>query len=152
LGYVVLCKSTNVSKAHFASVFWVEKRAEQDTSAKGDGYESSTSVSPKCQLTFNGLQGITSLKNYLWLILLLYHISFCILHNFHPGLRLFNDFRNKLLFLWWRVVSPTPNPSWRTTPCRLSTAVYRIYSQLPSIAEGRSCIHNMSTRHAVVVT
>jgi hypothetical protein len=27
------------------------------------------------------------------------------------------------------------NPSWRTTACRLSAAVYSIYSQLPSILE-----------------
>jgi hypothetical protein len=34
------------------------------------------------------------------------------------------------------VVSPSPNPpSWRTTPCRLSTTAYSIYSQLPSILE-----------------
>ena len=28
-----------------------------------------------------------------------------------------------------------PTPSWRTTPCRLSTTAYSIYSQLPSISE-----------------
>jgi hypothetical protein len=39
---------------------------------------------------------------------------------------------------WQRgVVSTSPNPlSWRTTPCRLSTTAYSIYSQLPSISEG----------------
>ena len=31
------------------------------------------------------------------------------------------------------VVSTSPNPlSWRTTPCRLTTTAYSIYSQLPS--------------------
>ena len=33
------------------------------------------------------------------------------------------------------VVSTSPNPSWRTTPCRLSTTAYSIYSQLPSTKE-----------------
>jgi hypothetical protein len=38
---------------------------------------------------------------------------------------------------------------WRTTPCRLSAAAYSIYSQLTSIAGGRSSIRNPKTRHAV---
>jgi hypothetical protein len=41
-------------------------------------------------------------------------------------------------------------PSWRTTPCRLSVAVYSIYSQLPSIAGGHTSIRNLRTCHAVV--
>jgi hypothetical protein len=54
------------------------------------------------------------------------------------------------LFLWWRVVSPTPNPlSRRTTPCFLSATAYSIYSQLTSISGGRSSIRNPRTRHAV---
>jgi len=32
---------------------------------------------------------------------------------------------------------PTPPPSWRTTPYRLSVTAYLIYWQLPSISEGR---------------
>jgi hypothetical protein len=48
-------------------------------------------------------------------------------------------FVTNLFFLRWRVVSPTPNPqAWRTTPCCLSAAAYSIYSQLRSIAGGRS--------------
>jgi hypothetical protein len=40
-------------------------------------------------------------------------------------------------------------PSWRATPCYLSAAAYSIYSQLTSIAGGRSSIRNPRTRHAV---
>jgi hypothetical protein len=41
------------------------------------------------------------------------------------------------LFLWWGVVSTTSNPpSWRTTPCRLSTTAYSVHSQLPSKTDG----------------
>jgi hypothetical protein len=36
-----------------------------------------------------------------------------------------------------------------TTPCRLSAAAYSIYSQLTSIAGGRSPIRNPKARHAV---
>jgi hypothetical protein len=41
--------------------------------------------------------------------------------------------------LFFTVMScyPTPNPSLRTTPCRLSATAYSIYSQLPSISGGR---------------
>jgi hypothetical protein len=54
------------------------------------------------------------------------------------------------LFLWWRVVSPhTLPPNWKTTPCCLSAVAYSIYSQLTSIAGGRSSIRNPRTRHAV---
>jgi hypothetical protein len=42
----------------------------------------------------------------------------------------------RYVFLRWGVVSPSPNPpSWRATPCRLSSTVYSVYSQLPSILE-----------------
>jgi hypothetical protein len=37
-----------------------------------------------------------------------------------------------------------------TAPCRLSATAYSKYLQLPSISAGRSSIHNLSTRHAVV--
>jgi hypothetical protein len=40
--------------------------------------------------------------------------------------------------------------SLKTTPCHLSTTAYSIYSQLPSIAGGRTSIRNPRTRHAVV--
>jgi hypothetical protein len=38
------------------------------------------------------------------------------------------------------LLAPRPTPSWRTTPCRLSTTVYSIYSQLPPHIRGRSSI------------
>jgi hypothetical protein len=42
-------------------------------------------------------------------------------------------------FLRWGVVNPKPNPpSWRATPCYLFVTAYSIYSQLTSIAGGRS--------------
>jgi hypothetical protein len=47
------------------------------------------------------------------------------------------------------LLNPRPTPSWRTTPCYLSTTAYSIYSQLMSIAGGRSSIRNPRTRHAV---
>jgi hypothetical protein len=67
-----------------------------------------------------------------------------------------NPFRSEVLleqiyFLWSRVGSPTLNPpSWWTIPCRLSAVAYSIYSQLTSIAGGRSSIRNLRTRHLVV--
>jgi hypothetical protein len=39
---------------------------------------------------------------------------------------------------------------WRTTSCRFSAAACSLYSQLPSIAEGRSSVHNLRTHHALV--
>jgi hypothetical protein len=42
-------------------------------------------------------------------------------------------------------------PSWRTIPYCLSAAAYSIYSQLTSIAGGRSSIHNPRTLHAVII-
>jgi hypothetical protein len=41
-------------------------------------------------------------------------------------------------------------PHQTPTPFRLSATAYSIYSQLPSIYEGRSSIRNLRTRHAVV--
>ena len=42
---------------------------------------------------------------------------------------------NMLRFLWWQVISTSPNPpSWRPTPFRLSATTYSIYSQLPAIS------------------
>jgi hypothetical protein len=54
------------------------------------------------------------------------------------------------LFFTVKVVSPMPDPSWRTIPCRLSAAAYSIHSQLPSISAGCSSIHNLKTHHPVV--
>jgi hypothetical protein len=46
--------------------------------------------------------------------------------------------RGSVIFLRWRVINPMSKPpSWGTTPCRLSTAAYSIYSQLLSIAGSR---------------
>jgi hypothetical protein len=55
------------------------------------------------------------------------------------------------LFFMVKVYYPHAQPRiWRTTPYRLSVAAYSIYSQLPSIAGGRSSIRNPRTLHAVV--
>jgi hypothetical protein len=46
--------------------------------------------------------------------------------------------RNKLCFFFTMgLLTPFQPPSWMTTPCRLSATAYSIYSQLPSISEGR---------------
>jgi hypothetical protein len=66
-----------------------------------------------------------------------------------PGPRVYFVFRNKLIFYGGGLIAPRPPPNWRTTSCRLSVAVYSIYSQLTSIAGGRSSVRNLSTRHAV---
>jgi len=39
------------------------------------------------------------------------------------------------VFKVWSCYHLPQHPSWRTTPCRLSTAAYSIYSQLPSVLE-----------------
>jgi hypothetical protein len=48
------------------------------------------------------------------------------------------------------LLAPSPTPSWRTTPCRLSATAYSIYSRLPSVTGGLPSIRNLKTRHAVV--
>ena len=56
-----------------------------------------------------------------------------------------------------RFVSPFRNmvkqlaqpPSWTTTPCRLSTVVYLINSQLPSMSDGRFSIRYLKKLQAV---
>ena len=58
------------------------------------------------------------------------------MHRIRPIPRPLWLVRNIVLFLWWEVVSTSPNPSWMTTPCRLSASAYCIYSQLPSIPGG----------------
>jgi hypothetical protein len=50
-----------------------------------------------------------------------------------PSMRLFQNFCN-LIFHEKRLF--VPRPSWRTTPYRLSTSAYSLYSQLPYIAGG----------------
>ena len=40
--------------------------------------------------------------------------------------------------------------SWRTTPCQSSATAYSIYSQLSSILEANSSMHNPRTHNAVV--
>jgi hypothetical protein len=52
----------------------------------------------------------------LWYKWFQYTLLRCILYSYRsvqrirPGPRLLNDFRNKFIFLRWRIVSPTPNP------------------------------------------
>jgi hypothetical protein len=59
-------------------------------------------------------------------------------------------FRNMINFYGERFLPPPQPLTWRTTPCRLSTTAYSVYSQLSSISGGRSSIRNLRTRHAVV--
>ena len=40
-----------------------------------------------------------------------------------------------MMFYREGLLEPRQPPSWRTTPCRLSTTAYSIYSQLPSVSE-----------------
>jgi hypothetical protein len=54
------------------------------------------------------------------------------------------------LFLWLGVVSPTPNPSSRTTSCRFLAAAYSTYSQLPSTDRDRPCICILRTLNTVL--
>jgi len=44
-------------------------------------------------------------------------------------------FRTKVSLSGEDLLDPHPLRSWRTTPCRLSSTAYSIYSQLPSILE-----------------
>jgi hypothetical protein len=63
---------------------------------------------------------------------------------------LFRLFITNLFFTVKSCYLQAQHPSLRTTPCMLSVAVYSIYSQLPSIAGGRSSIRILRTRYAVV--
>jgi hypothetical protein len=61
----------------------------------------------------------------------------CVLHAAPVSFSLISSpcviFRNKMVSLQWRTVSPSPKPpSWRTTPCRLSPTAYSVHSQLPA--------------------
>jgi hypothetical protein len=64
------------------------------------------------------------------------HVHFSLLRsylNISPGPRISVwTFRNKMHFYEEDLAQP---PSWRTTPCRLSTTAYSIYSQLRSVLE-----------------
>jgi hypothetical protein len=44
-------------------------------------------------------------------------------------------FRNMIRFYGEELLAPRPTPSWRTTPCRLSTTAYSVYSQLLPILD-----------------
>ena len=60
--------------------------------------------------------------------------------NSRSILRPYETFRNMLIVFLWGVVSPSPNPSWRSTPCRLSA---NAYSQLQTVS-----VPNVRPRHA----
>jgi hypothetical protein len=46
----------------------------------------------------------------------------------HFNIMPFVTFRNALFFYGGELLAPTQPPSWRTTPCRLSTTAYSMYS------------------------
>ena len=54
----------------------------------------------------------------------------------------------RLSFYGGELLAPRPIPKMEDHS--LSATAYSIYSQLPSISGGRSAIHNLKTRHAVV--
>jgi hypothetical protein len=62
----------------------------------------------------------------------------------------FRIFVTNLLFMVKAFLPHSQPQSWGTTPFRLSAVDYSIYSQLPSIARGRSSIRNPRTRHSVL--
>ena len=59
-------------------------------------------------------------------------------------------FRTIVSFYGEKLLAPPQNPSWKATPCRLSTTAYSAYSLLASIPGGRSSIDNLRTCHAEV--
>ena len=59
-------------------------------------------------------------------------------------------FRTIVSFNGEELLALRKTPSWKATPCRLSTTAYSTYSLLTSIPGGRSSIGNLSARHAVV--
>jgi hypothetical protein len=65
---------------------------------------------------------------------------------------LFNDFRNKFICYGEGLSAPRPTPKLEDHPLSfVRGCLFNIqYSQLPSIAGGRSFIRNRRTRHAVV--
>ena len=60
--------------------------------------------------------------------------------NIRSILRPYETFCNMLIFFLW-VVGPSPNPSWRSTPCRPSATAY---SQLQTVCS----VPNVRPRHA----
>jgi hypothetical protein len=73
------------------------------------------------------------------------------IQGIRPGPRLLVIFRNKPIFLWWGIVSPTPNHQDGGPPLigcpRLLIQYIRSY---PPYLEAVSSIRNLRTRHAVV--
>jgi hypothetical protein len=73
------------------------------------------------------------------------------IQGIRPDPRLLMNFRNKLIFLRWGVVSPTPNPTAGGPPLvgcpRLLIQYIHSYS---SYLEAVSSICNLRTRHVVV--
>jgi hypothetical protein len=67
-----------------------------------------------------------------------------------PGPRLFIVFCNMVIFYGEELLAPRPTPKLEDHPLSASATAYTMYSQLPSISGGRSSIHNLRTRHAVV--
>lgn len=61
-------------------------------------------------------------------------------------------FRNRIKFLWYWIISMSPNPpSWRTIQLGwLSATAYWIFSPLPTTSGRRSSIINLMTSHAVL--
>jgi hypothetical protein len=58
-------------------------------------------------------------------------------------------FVTSYIFYGEGLLAPRPNPSWRSTHCRLSATAYSIHSQLTSVSGGLPSIRNLRTRHDV---
>jgi hypothetical protein len=65
-----------------------------------------------------------------------------------PGPRLLMNFHNKLIFLWWGVVSPTPNPKAGRPP--LVGCLWLLIQCIHSYLEAVFSILNLRTLYAVV--
>jgi hypothetical protein len=63
---------------------------------------------------------------------------------------LFLNVRNKFIFCAEGFLAACPTPKLEDNPLLFTTTAYSIYSQLPSIAGGRSSIRNPRTRHAAM--
>jgi hypothetical protein len=70
----------------------------------------------------------------------LLHRSF---QRIHPIPRACVTFHNMLDLYGEELLAPVQRPVWRTIPSQLSATAYSIYSQLPSISVGHSCIRNL---------
>jgi hypothetical protein len=74
-----------------------------------------------------------------------------IIQRISPCPRLLVNFRNKIIFLQWGVVSPTPNPKAGGPPVVGCTWLLIQYIRnYPPYREAVSSIRNLRTRHAVV--